>query len=83
MIDAQKVNRHLFWSNFEITEIKSETMFFPKDSLPTLQKIYGVDLSNLKVKIEKRVILRNMVNPELGLHIFNCAFKTKEQKTFI
>jgi len=53
-------------------------MFFPKDSLPKLQKIYGVDLSNLKMKIDKRVILRNMVNPELGKHILECAINPIE-----
>ncbi len=78
LIEAQECGRHLFWSNFPIQEQKHKTMFFPKDSLPTLQKIYGVDLSNLKVNIDKRVVLRNMVNPELGLHVFDMAFKTKQ-----
>src|SRR3990167_4958205 len=54
LINAQKVGRHLFWANFLIGSIETETMFFPKDSLPKLQKIYGVDLSNLKMKIDKR-----------------------------
>jgi len=79
LIKAQKCGRHLFWANFIIQEKKSETMFFPKDSLPTLQKIYGVDLKNLKIEIDKRIILRNMVNPKLGLYIFKCAFKEKQQ----
>ncbi|MFA6023584.1 MAG: DNA cytosine methyltransferase [Candidatus Pacearchaeota archaeon] len=69
LIEAQQLGRHLFWSNFIIPGFKSETLFFPKDSLPTLQKIYGIELGKLNVDIDKRVILRNMVNPELGLHI--------------
>ena len=79
LIKSQKVGRHLFWANFIIPKTDDKTLFFPKDSLPKLQEIYGVDLSNLDVDIDKRVVLRNMVNPKLGLHIFNCAFKTKQE----
>jgi DNA (cytosine-5)-methyltransferase 1 len=79
LVKAQKCGRHLFWSNFLIHEIKSGTMFFPKDSLPTLEKLYGIKLPKLDIGIDKRVILRNMVNPELGLHIFQEAYR--EYKT--
>jgi DNA (cytosine-5)-methyltransferase 1 len=79
LIKGQKCGRHLFWANFLINEIKSETMFFPKDSLPTLEKIYGIKLPKLDIDMDKRVILRNMVNPKLGLHIFQEAFR--EYKT--
>ena len=78
LIRPQKINRHYFWSNFIITNSDDKTLFFPKDSLPTLQKIYGVDLSKLNVDIDKRTILRNCVNPELGLHVFNMAFNDKQ-----
>ena len=78
LIKAQEVGRHLFWSNFNIDKIKSETLFFPKDSLPTLEKIYGVKLPKLDIDMDKRVILRNMIDPKLGLHIFNMAFKEKQ-----
>jgi len=75
LIEAQERGRHLFWANFIIEDIKSKTLFFPKDSLPTLEKVYGVNLKDCNPGIDKRVILRNMVNPELGLHIFKMAFK--------
>ena len=40
--------------------------------MPKLQEIYGITLpKDLDIDIDKRVILRNMINPELGLHIFN------------
>jgi len=81
LITGQLRGRHLFWANFIIEDVKSKTLFFPKDSLPTLEKIYGIKLpKKLNVEIDKRVILRNMVNPELGLHIFKCAFKDKQNK---
>ena len=42
-------------------------------------KIYGFDLTNFKMKHRKDQIIRNLVNPNLALHILNCAFKTKQQ----
>ncbi len=79
LIGGEEVGRHLFWSNFKIAKVASKTMFFPKDLLPKLQEIYGVDLSNVNVDIDKRVILRNMVDPKLGLHVFDCAFRTVQK----
>lgn len=71
LIKAIAVGRHLVWSNFHIPRREGKAFFFPKDSLPTLQKKYGVDLSGLDHTMNKRVILRNMVEPETGLYIFN------------
>lgn len=42
-------------------------------------KMHGFDLSKYKLKEDKRQVLRNCVHPKLGLHIFNCAFKIKQQ----
>lgn len=69
------VGRHYFWSNFIIPNHNKTTEWFPRDSLPKLQKMYNVDLSNLNIDIDKRTILRNMVNPKLGKYIFDLAFK--------
>lgn len=80
LIEAQKVGRHLFWANFDISELKSETLFFPKDSLPTLEKIYGVKLPRIDFGVDKRVLLRNMVNPEIGIHVLNCSQNTSGEK---
>jgi DNA (cytosine-5)-methyltransferase 1 len=78
LIEPQKISRHCFWANFYIPKIDSKTLFFPKDSLPTLEKIYGVNLKKCNPGFDKRVVLRNMVNPELGKHIFDCAFANKD-----
>jgi len=86
------IDRHLFWSNFIIPKIKwnrtwnianarVSTRRPTKDELIDLSKYLGFDLSKYKIK-NKRVLLRNCVHPKIGLHIFNCAFKTK-QMTFI
>ena len=68
LIEGQLLQRHLFWSNFEIPD-----KAFPKDmirtaQIPDLQKLYGFDLSKYKLK-NKRQILRNCVSPELGKYI--------------
>jgi DNA (cytosine-5)-methyltransferase 1 len=69
LIEPTKVlQRHLFWSNFEIPDKE-----FTKDNIrtaqiPDLQKKYGFDLSGYKLS-NKRQILRNCVEPEVGLHI--------------
>lgn len=70
LIPAKLMQRHLFWSNFDI-----EDKEFPKDNIrtaqiPDLQDKYGFDLSNYKLK-NKRQVLRNCVEPELGEHILS------------
>lgn len=69
-----ELDRHLFWSNFKITRKE-----FEKDNrikhIEGSTVHFGVDLSQRKIKHSKRAILRNMVNPEVGFHIFNCMKK--------
>jgi len=73
----QEAGRHYFWANFDILKFKSG--IFPKDSIIEMQKFYGIDISKFSLKQRKDQILRNCVHPKLGLHIFNCAFKEKQQ----
>lgn len=77
-----KCGRHLFWSNFPITpfEIKQ-----PKNAI-NLATVSGkkVMMDWLGIHYEENIyyegnhcpaqVLRNCVHPELGLHVFNCAF---------
>ena len=65
-----ELQRHLFWSNFDIEKVS-----FPKENIrtsqiPQLQALHGFDLSSYKLS-NKRQILRNCVLPEIGLHIIN------------
>ena len=71
---TKKLGRHLFWSNlnindriFEKTNVRSAQIF-------DLQKQHGFDLSSYKIK-NKRQILRNCVDPNIGLHILQEAEK--------
>lgn len=75
-----KLDRHLFWSNFMITDFQNGSAKIRSSQIAELQAYHGYDLSQFKIS-NKRQILRNCVNPELGLHIFNCAFPENESQT--
>jgi len=77
LIKPQEAGRHYFWSNFKIQNIK-----MPKLDIrygKTGGKAYGFDL-NGKDYGDKRKLLRNCVHPDLGKHIFDCAFQTKQKQ---
>ncbi len=72
LIKPQILERHCFWSNFEITDKKFVKDNIRKAQIPQLQKKYGFDLKDYKLK-NKRQVLRNCVEPEIGLHILKEA----------
>ena len=91
LIKPQMVGRHWFWTNFFIIKIKINPSRISQQSKkysksPTkifktrdFEELYKINLSSYNNGIDKRLALRNCVKPELGLHIFNCAFnKTKQ-----
>ena len=72
LIPGKLIQRHLFWSNFEIPDIKIKKDNIRKAQIPDLQQLYGFDLSKYKLK-NKRQILRNCVSPKLGNHILKSS----------
>lgn len=64
------LQRHLFWSNFPIPPREFEKDNIRSAQIPELQKKHGFDLSKYKLK-NKRQVLRNCVNPELGKYILS------------
>jgi DNA (cytosine-5)-methyltransferase 1 len=64
--------RHYFWANFYISPFDVKTRGH-MESNENLMKIKGFD-------VDDKTLLRNCVEPELGLHVFNCAFKDKQTK---
>ena len=79
LIHGHLIERHLFWSNFHISDFKTADDR-RHDKITGGKEIYGFDLNKYTVD-NKRAILRNMVNPELGLHILNES--TKEQQVLL
>lgn len=78
LIKPQTVHRHYFWADFTISNIH-----LPCDNItkPDEGKL-GIDLRALGYEGRKDKIIRNTMNSELGLHIWNCAFNTKTLETW-
>lgn len=83
LIKPFECGRHYYWSNFHITDNGVKTIKnFSKVDRKYLMKWLGIELKeNIYVgkNHDHRQILRNCVHPKIGLHIFNCAFKDKQQ----
>jgi DNA (cytosine-5)-methyltransferase 1 len=68
-----KLDRHLFWANFHAKPKNFASREHNHEQINGGNRIiYGYNISKFKIK-DKRRLLRNMVNPELGKHIFDCA----------
>jgi DNA (cytosine-5)-methyltransferase 1 len=76
LIPAQKKGRHLFWSNFTLPNIEKvdvtgklnfESRFEP------LKKFHKIEKFDYKGEQNKLKLLRNLVDYEVGLIIFNSA----------
>jgi len=75
------LSRHLFWSNFFISfcNFKSDVLI---DKINDNSTVFGFNLKDINmpgVKYKKQV-LRNLLNPELGLYVFERMLK--KQITF-
>lgn len=68
LIKPQKIGQHFFWSNVEIGEFTQKTRGHFKSN-KELMEIKGLDLSSYKC--DKRKLLRNCVEPELGEYILS------------
>ena len=96
LIKPQIIGRHYFWANFDIKQKKIDyvdigTMnreaskgsqrkaIIREAQIPELIDLHG--LKDFKLK-NKRQVLRNCVLPKIGIHIFKCAFKDKQQTIF-
>ena len=72
LIPAKLIQRHLFWANFGIADVEIKKDHIRTAQIPDLQKQIGMNLESYNLE-NKRQILRNCVEPELGLHIINQA----------
>ena len=76
LVRAFIMGNHLYWSNFFVPNKDSESRCHD-GTIEELEKRKGFNLSKYK-NIDKVKILRNCVEPEDGLFIFNVAFKDKQ-----
>jgi len=79
LIEPSHIASHYYWTNFLIPQIEVES----RNHLGTLDELQvrkGFDLSKYK-GVDKRMILRNCVEPEVGKHILYYAINPiKTQK---
>jgi DNA (cytosine-5)-methyltransferase 1 len=68
-----KIERHLFWTNFPVSQIRIQKNNVFNGNIQSWQNDTGFDITGYDFGIRKDKVLRNCVNPELGLHILNCA----------
>jgi DNA (cytosine-5)-methyltransferase 1 len=82
LIPGIKTGGHIWWSNFTIIPINHGNRNHRGGTVETLQDRKMIDLTNYGIQ-NKRQILRNCVEPEVGLHILNCAMNKEKvtQKT--
>lgn len=76
LIPAKNTGGHLWWSNFKILPIDHGNRNHRDGTVNTLQERKQIDLNKYTIG-NKRQILRNCVEPEVGLHILNCALAKK------
>lgn len=83
LLPGMKAGRHLFWANFNVTSCNIRTpKNLAKMTKEELQEHYGFKFEEniyLRPNHCERHILRNCVHPELGLHVFRCAWQAKQQ----
>lgn len=72
LVEAQKIDRHLYWSNFEIPPISKGADNIDKGLVKDFAKRFGYNVDDL-AGVNKRTVLRNCVHPETGLHILEAA----------
>jgi len=70
LIEAKKINRHLYWTNFELPELTPDKDVIRKAQIPQLSAKFGYNLDKYEIS-NKRQVLRNCVEPKTGLEILN------------
>jgi len=77
LVRPQLVGNHYLWANFLITEYRTKSRNH-HGTINGLEDRKGFDLSNY-TGIDKRKILRNCVEPELGKHVLKCSRGNTQQ----
>lgn len=71
LIKSQQIGRHNFWCNFDISGYQGDFL-----------KIGRFGPTKKGRTDEKDKLKRNCVEPKIGLHILECAFKKKQSTLF-
>ena len=73
LIPPSKIlHRHLYWTNFKLSNFEGYDKNRKHNDIKETSNVYGFEISKTNIS-DKTKALRNMVDPALGLHIFNAA----------
>lgn len=72
------IDRHLYWSNFNIPKINVEKEYIIK--YVKVDTLKDFDLSNYKIP-DKRQVIRNQVNDKVGRFILDCSANSVKFET--
>jgi DNA (cytosine-5)-methyltransferase 1 len=73
-MNPQRINRHLYWANFEIGELPKVNENLRDAQIKDLEQLHGINLDGYKLP-NKRQVLRNCVHAETGAAILNKAIQ--------
>lgn len=73
LIQGKKIGRHLFWSNFVISELKTGASNITEGNIKHWENHHQIEINSYKGIQRKDKILRNLVHFDTGLHVFNLA----------
>ena len=80
LIEAQKIARHLYWSNLKLDiNVDVKSMSHIQNNLKMLEDYIGINVSSHKYDGDKRVLLRNCVEPKIGKAILDISLNIKEE----
>jgi len=83
LIKANKIHRHLFWSNYPMPKENFDLTRKHDMNMEEWKNQLGVDLTKFDIDPSLyRAIHRNCVDSELGLYAFNCAYNKKQEVLF-
>lgn len=72
LIKPKRLQRHFFWSNFDINEKSFNKLNVAKATKEDLAKFLGYDIEDLKLK-NQRLVLRDCVLPDVGAYVLSQA----------
>ncbi len=73
-----ELGRHPFWCNFKVSKKEFKNIDVSRSTAEELSEYLNMPIPRIKA----RLLLRNCVEPKMGLHIFECAFKKEQEVLF-
>jgi len=80
LIKPYESGNHYFWANFDITNMNDVKRGIRTKTIEQQEKERGFKIPDDLSKTLRKKVLNNCVFPDLGLHVFNCAFKETQEK---